>query len=163
MALSAPQVMINIKYFISFLFLFFVCNIFVYASCTNEEFFELKNKANDIKVSYKHLGLVESDDGDVYSNNFSVTINNIDDDFYLSISDDENSKLDIVDGIINITLDTGNQILNVYSNKCGVLIDKIKFRLPRFNVYSLDPLCDGIDGNDFRLCGKYYEPYACVL
>lgn len=25
-------------------------------------------------------------------------------------------------------------------------------------MYSLDPLCEGIDGRDFPLCGKYYEP-----
>ena len=29
--------------------------------------------------------------------------------------------------------------------------------MPRFNMYSLDPLCEGIDGDVFPLCGKYYE------
>ena len=33
----------------------------------------------------------------------------------------------------------------------------IDFLNKKFNSYSLDTLCDGIDGDDFPLCGKYLD------
>lgn len=147
----------NFKYTVLFLLMFFISNIYVYASCANEELLDLKKKANDIKVSYKHLGLVESGDGNSNYNSFSVVIKNIDDDFYLNATRLGGVRLEPNDGEIKLILETGKWNINIYSDKCDVLVDNIEFKLPRFNMYSLDPLCKGIDGNDFRLCGKYYE------
>lgn len=150
----------NIKYLVFIFILLFVNIFYVHASCTGEEINLLKNEAKNIKITYKHLGLVEEFDGESHYNSFDVTIKNIDDDFYLSIFEGENGKLNSKDGIIKLTLDTGNWSLKVYSEKCDSLVEKINFRLPRFNIYSLDSLCEGIDGNDFKLCGKYYETYV---
>lgn len=38
-----------------------------------------------------------------------------------------------------MTLSNGSWTINIYSNKCESEIDTIRFKLPRFNVYSLDP------------------------
>ena len=45
----------------------------------------------------------------------------------------------------------------MYSSKCENIVKSIEIKLPTFNIYSLDPLCEGIDGEDFKYCGKYYE------
>ena len=45
----------------------------------------------------------------------------------------------------------------MYSEKCDETLKDITVTLPRFNEYSLDPLCDGVDTEDFRYCNKYYD------
>lgn len=145
----------NIKYII-FMLLFLSLNIFcVNASCTNEEIYYLKEDASKIKITYKHKGPVDTEEGTIYSL-FDVTVKNLNDDFYVSLLYDS-IKLTPVDGIASTELSTGKWKFKIYSTKCNMLIDDIDVSLPTFNMYSLDPLCEGIDGDDFPLCGKYYE------
>lgn len=145
----------NIKYVV-FTIIFVLLNIFyVNASCTDEELNNLRDKTSDIKVTYKHLGKVETDE-DVYYNNFEVKVKNVDEDFYISLFNNT-ILLTPSNGEIIETFNNGTWILDIYSNKCDQKISEIKVLIPRFNMYSLDPLCEGIDGDDFPLCGKYYE------
>lgn len=142
----------NVKY-ILFTILFLFLNIFyVEASCTNEELTALRSKVADIKITYKHLGKIETDE-QIYYNKFEVNVKNLSDDFYIIYADDADK---IVPGD-KLTLDNGSYNFRVYSNRCEDELGIINVFLPRFNMYSLDPLCEGIDGNDFPLCGKYYE------
>lgn len=145
----------NIKYIIFTLLISFISIFHVNASCTDEEITSLKELANDIKITYKHLGKIEDEEG-IYYNIFEVNIKNIDDDFYILYLNDT-EKLVATDGKITKNFNNGTWKFNIYSNKCGIKITDIDVYIPRFNTYSLDPLCDGIDGNDFPLCGKYYE------
>ena len=46
---------------------------------------------------------------------------------------------------------------DIYSSKCAQKVDSLLVKIPRYNVYSEDPLCEGIDGEDFSLCDKYLE------
>ena len=145
----------NIKY-IFFTLLTFVINIFsVYASCTNEEVNLLKDLADDIKITYKHKGIIENEEIVLY-NQFDVTVKNMNDDLYILFRSGS-EQLIPNNGVINTELSSGKWYFDIYSKKCDVKIDQIVFSLPKFNLYSLDPLCNGIDGNDFPLCGKYYE------
>ena len=130
---------------------------FVKASCTNEELSELKKEARVIKVEYEHKGKTINEDGGEDYNKYNVDIINIPNDYYIIISDGLNYKLTPTDGKITRELVNGKWEIEVYSNKCEEVIDTITLRLPRFNIYSLDPLCKGIDGDKFPLCGKYYE------
>lgn len=125
------------------------------AECTKEEINTLKQEANKIKVTYKHLGAVETVTGTDYSR-FKITVKNIDDDFNIYIPTYE-IELEKEKGMSEYELSTGNWTLEIYSKKCDEMINSINFRLPTFNKYSLDPLCEGIDGEDFSLCGKYLE------
>lgn len=144
----------NIRYLLFTMIMLFSYMFCVQASCTDEELSTLKKKADDIKITYKHLGYVELEDGNAYYDRFDVNIKNVSDDFYIMFYDE---KLVPTEGVIKETMVTGSWNLMIYSNRCETQIDEIKFRLPRFNLYSMDPLCDGIDGDDFALCGKYYE------
>ncbi len=142
-------------YMVITLFLVFSGTSYVMASCTNEEIKELKSLAKDIKITYKHRGKVIIDDVADYSQ-FDVTVKNLNEDFYVIIAGGL-ERLESDNGSAQIILSNGNWDFEVNSKRCEVKIDEIKVFLPRFNVYSLDPLCDGIDGDDFALCGKYYE------
>lgn len=145
----------NIKY-ILFTVLFLFINVFyVQASCTSEEIANLKDEARKIKITYKHLGKVEIDE-EIFYNQFDITVRNLNDDFYVSLLAGS-EKLFSQDGVANIQLSSGKWLFKIYSIKCGMLVDEIDVFLPTFNIYSLDPLCDGVDGDEFPLCGKYYE------
>lgn len=145
----------NTKYIIITLLIFLISIFHVNASCTDEEITSLKELAKDIKITYKHLGKIETEEG-IYYNNFEVNVKNVPDDFYILVISDT-IKLQPKEGIITEIFNNGTWKFNIYSNKCGIKITDIDVYIPRFNTYSLDPLCEGIDGNDFPLCGKYYE------
>lgn len=145
-----------------FTYLFFMIIIFTFttglvnASCTNEEINNLKKEANKIKVTYRHLGAIENDEQGIEYNHFNVTFKNVSDDLYIELFNFTYTNRP-ENGIIVDTFTTGNWNFGIYSDKCEERISSIDVYLPKFNVYSLDPLCDGIDGNDFALCGKYYN------
>ena len=124
------------------------------ADCNNEEIVSLKKETNKIKVEYEHIEKYEEFD-EVNYNKFNVDIKNVPNDYYIMIYDD--TKYVPENGSVRVILSTGNWDIKIYSNKCNNIIDTINLRLPRFNMYSIDPLCEGISGEDFPLCGKYYE------
>ncbi len=130
---------------------------YVNASCTSEEISKLKEEVDKIKITYKHLGEVIKDDGSKVYNEFLVTASNIPEEVYIHLSPLTDEDFVEKDNTLQITLTTGNWSYIAYSGKCETTIKKIEVKLPRFNIYSLDPLCEGIDSDDFELCSKYYE------
>ena len=146
-----------IKYII-FTILILLTNIFIIdASCTEEEISNLKKEVEKIKITYKHMGKVEYEEYTAY-NIFEVTVKNLTEDFYIKITElEEEIKVFPTNGEGKLKIYNGSWNFYVYSNKCDTKLDTIKVVIPRFNEYSLDPLCEGIDGEDFPLCGKYYE------
>lgn len=145
----------NIKY-VMFLFICMFMGIFyVNASCSDEKLDSLKKETKEIKITYKHLDEVEIN-GETYFNLFEVNAKNIPDNFYATYGLNED-KVDIDKGTFKIYLTNGKWTFKMYSNECEEQVDEINVFIPRFNVYYNDPLCEGIDGDDFALCGKYYE------
>lgn len=142
--------------FIILLFSLLINN--VQADCTDEEINSLKKDVEKVKVTYKHLGEVEKEDGTKVYDQFIVSTYNIPENVYIYLYPTTTEKFeDDSDDSLKIKLTTGKWSFDFYSSKCDMIIDSIKVKLPTFNIYSLDPLCEGIDGNEFKLCGKYYE------
>ncbi len=147
----------NMKYCLIALLLMII-NIYpVYAECTNEEIANLKKEADKIEITYKHLGEVTKEDGSKVYNEFMVTARNIPDNIYVHLFPMTTESFVEENGELKIKLTTGAWTYKLYSSQCEDYIDSIEVKLPTFNEYSLDPLCKGVDGNDFKLCGKYYE------
>ena len=130
---------------------------YIKADCTTEEIKELKKETKQIKIIYEHIDNATTEEGGTDYNKFSVDIVNIPDNYYIIVNDGLNYKEEPQNNKVNMTLSNGSWTINIYSNKCESEIDTIRFKLPRFNIYSLDPLCKGVDGEKFPLCGKYYE------
>ena len=145
----------NIKYLLFSILILFLNIFYVNASCTDDEITSLKELAKDIKVSYKHKGKVETDERILY-NLFDVTVKNLTNEFYVFLPE-LSTKLISEDGGATIELDNGIWHFKIYSSQCNIEVDEINVFLPKFNLFSLDPLCEGINGDDFPLCGKYYE------
>lgn len=146
----------NIKYIVFTVIFLFINVFYVNASCTNEEISRLKELADDIKITYKHLGKTEYEDGSSSYNVFDVKVKNFSDELYISLFEGT-IKIVPENGEVTKRFNNGTWYFEVYSNKCEEKISEIKVFIPRFNLYSLDPLCEGVDGDDFALCGKYYE------
>ena len=146
----------KIKY-ILFTFLILSLSILsVNAECTKEEINTLKQEANKIKVTYKHLGAIEVEGGAKEYNHFTITFKNINEDFYISDVYNEKYEAD-KDNSFSFETTTGSYKYFINSKKCESKISEIRVKIPKFNTYSLDPLCKNIDSTDFPLCGKYYD------
>lgn len=144
------------KYIIFTIMILFLNISYVYAECTTEEMTNLKKEANKIRATYKHLGKVETEWGEIFYNNFNLEFTNVPNDFYLKIEGlDEEYKPE--NNIVKMTINNGKWNFDIYSSKCAEKVDSLLVKIPRYNVYSEDPLCEGIDGDKFSLCGKYYE------
>lgn len=148
----------QIKYILFSFLILFLSILSVNADCTNEELNELKKEASKIRVTYKHLGSNVDTEGTVIDYLFDLTFNNLTDDMYIKIDDynEEWKEINNKKIVIN-NIATGKYKFSIYSNSCQEKIGDINVKLPKFNSYSLDPLCEGIDSNDFPLCSKYLE------
>lgn len=149
--------MSKLKYIIFTILLFIFSFSYTYADCTKEELSSLSKEADKIMVTYKHLGEVIKEDGSKTYDEFTVSANNLNDDFFVILSPMTDEDFYEEDGKLKLKLTTGTWYYYIYSKKCEDLVKEIKIVLPRFNEYSLDPLCKDVDGEDFPLCGKYYE------
>lgn len=147
----------QLKYILFSFLIIFLSIISVNAQCTNEELLAEKEKAENIKITYKHLGEVTKDDGSKVYNEFLVTTKNLAEGQYIYLSPLANEDFVEKDNTIQITLTTGKWEYNIYSSKCKEIVKTINVNLPKFNMYSIDPLCKDIDGDDFTLCSKYLE------
>lgn len=130
----------------------------VNADCTKEEVSLLQKDANKIKVTYKHLGKMETENGEISYNNFDLTFKNLNPNMYIKL-EEYNIEYHQEESAGNITLRiiTGKYKFTVRAENCSEIIDEINVNIPRYNIYSMDPLCEGINGDDFALCGKYYD------
>lgn len=126
---------------------------FTYAECTTDEIEALKEEVKNIKITYKHMGRVEKE-GTYYYDDYSINVKNLPDDFYIPIKAGTDK---ITSSNSNVVLSYGQWKFDVYSSSCDVLLDSIEFKLPKFNEFSLDPLCENVDPDDFHLCGKFYD------
>lgn len=148
----------QIKYILFSFLIIFLSIPSVNAQCTNEELNELKKEASKIRVTYKHLGSNVDNEGTVIDYLFDLTFNNLTDDMYIKIDDYNEEWKEINNNKIVINnIATGKYKFSIYSNSCQEKIGDINVKLPKFNSYSIDPLCEEIDSNDFPLCSKYLE------
>ena len=152
--------MSKLKYIIFTILLFIFSFSYTYADCTKEELSSLSKEADKIMVTYKHLGEVIKEDGSKTYDEFTVSTSNLNDDFFVILSPMTDEDFYEEDGKLKLKLTTGTWYYYIYSKKCEDLVKEIKIVLPRFNEYSLDPLCKDVDGEDFPLCGKYYNTYV---
>lgn len=145
------------KYLLFTVMILFLNFTYVHAECTDDELNQIKEEVDKIEIIYKHLGEVNKEDGSKVYNEFLVTAKNIPEGVYVHLSPMTEENFDETGEDLKIKLTTGTWYYNMYSSKCETVVDTITVKLPTFNIYSLDPLCEGIDGEDFKYCGKYYE------
>lgn len=145
------------KYLLFAIMILFLNISYVNAECSDEELNQITKEIDKIEITYKHLGEVTKEDGSKVYNQFLVTAKNIPENVYVHLSPMTEENFDETTENLKIKLTTGTWYYNMYSSKCENIVKSIEVKLPTFNIYSLDPLCEGVDGEDFKYCGKYYE------
>ena len=124
------------------------------ADCTNKDIATLKKDANKIKIEYEHI-----EDVGITESIYNLEVKSITDKFYVILDDtDKKYSTENNESSININnVTSGKHVIKIYSSECGNLMNTISFRLSKINSYYYDPLCIGVDGEDFELCNKYYD------
>lgn len=141
----------NNKY-LTVLSLFILFPSIIYADCTDEEVKHFKEIEKDYKVTYEF----NKDTKD-----YKVTFYSPEPDMYdyYWFSESLDSKCKVID---DKTIDCNNVIPDTYeieiigvTDSCYDTLKKSNLKLPKYNNYSSDPLCEGIE--EFVLCSPTYD------
>lgn len=140
----------------------------VKAECDNDRLNEIKNLAKNIEITYeldteldKEKNYSENDYGDeVQEGNMKVIITGLS--YGLQLKDETTHRtfyyFQAEDGTIILNKEiNGSRTFKVYSNECEKNVRTISVKIPRYNEYSTDPLCEGIDASELKICGTWYE------
>ncbi len=138
----------------------------VYCDCTDSDVEQYKKEASSINVSYERdKDATDAFDAPVYDA-YIVTIKNLYDNYYI-----EDNKSGIKIGkdylyegetaenntYVSDALSSGVKKLKVYHNGCSTVIKTIELKLPVYNVYNEDPLCDNVNKSNVKVCDKWLE------
>lgn len=129
----------------------------VKAECTKEEEDKIKEDINKVEIIYKHLGEITQEDESKVYNEYMVTAKNIPKEVYVQLYPFTEENFEKTNEELKIKLTTGTWHYYMYSEKCDKTLKDITVNLPKFNVYSLDPLCKDVNTDEFAYCYKYYQ------
>ena len=141
------------KYLLLTLFIPLLLPTTIYAECTEEEIAHFKEIENQYTVT---------DEFDANSKKYTLNIKNPDFKQYIydstAITKYMNNITKISDSEIKINnVDAGEYTFVVRSmnDSCDKILKSISINLAKYNNYSEDPLCDGIE--EFVLCQPTYD------
>ena len=140
------------KYLLITLLIPLLIPITTYADCTEENIQEFKEIQDEYKVTYEF---------DKETKLYTIIMNNPESSKYDYSVDDENvyANCNIMDEtkIKCENVNPGSYLVEIYDiqNNCEIPLKKISLDLPKYNDYSEDPLCEGLE--DFYLCQSTYD------
>ena len=131
--------------------LFLSCITNTYAACTQDEINEFKRIEDDYKVTYDFNKNTKK-----YTLRFEAPLP---DKYYYEMSASENI---VCQGINETTIECDGFLADTYeivivgmTEKCNDTLKTTTLTLPKYNEYSEDPLCEGIE--EFVLCNPTYD------
>lgn len=138
-------------------FLFITPNVNADA-CDAEDILNKKKYSEKITVTLQYAKDANGNDTGLYN----IVIKDVTPEFTIIERKTNNvySYEDIPEnGIININdLTSGNYKIEVYSSECeGDLLRTINYKLPNYNHYANNPLCDGISEEELDVCNRAYQ------
>ncbi|MBQ2872917.1 MAG: hypothetical protein IJE89_02850 [Bacilli bacterium] len=142
----------NIKYSFLTLMLFLICITNTYAACTEEAKKEFKKIEDQYTVKYKYDKTTKS-----YEVTFGYTKSNM----YGYETDESLSDMEYIKsdekGFTARIKKPGEYKINVVgvTQECNDTLKTITLKLPEYNKYADDPLCEGIE--EFVLCQPTYD------
>lgn len=158
------------------LFLMFICsflfmNVQAADKCGYSDKYELQRKSSNVSMKYeikeKEIMPATEEYGAVKQKYFEITIFNITDDFYATLTNDVTKKDEMItssmfkDGIYTFEWDEISKVTNFTlkvagssNTNCGGEIFKtVKLTTPRRNEYATKGVCDNL--NEFYLCQPF--------
>lgn len=146
----------KVKHIIFTILLFLIMNVNVYAYCDRSDILRVKGEANRIEVDIKKLKTSEGK----YTGSFRVIINGLTSEMSIKDvnSDISYSYNDVISDVLTIDNITGTTLkLKVYYDRCSSnLVRTIEYRLPVYNIYSENELCEGLN-EEVTVCDPWYQ------
>lgn len=146
--------------------LMFIFMPYVKAECDNDRINELKNLAKNVEIVYEldsnktEEELKAYDPNDIAKGVVKMIITGLTENFSI-IYDYSNITYEYQDtdeGILIINdVPRGNKKFSIYSNECNKTIKTLFIKIPTYNKYSLDPLCQDIPKEELAVCDTWYE------
>ena len=158
------------KKIMSFLLMLMILTMPVKAEeCSYTAKADAMKKAANVKMDYEIVeDKQEFDEGTAINEHFKITILNVTEDLYISVTNDVTNETktytynDAKDGIITFDWENiesvTNFVVKVYANKepCyGEELKTIRKQTPRYNDFYNRAICAEEDMKDFYLCEKY--------
>lgn len=123
----------------------------IYADCTKEEINNFKKIEDDYKITYEFNKETKLYTLTFYSPNPELYDFTIDESFLPNCTEIDNTTINCS----NIYYGDYNFEVVGVTEECNMSFKKIKLSLPKYNKYSEDPLCEGIE--EFVLCQPTYD------
>lgn len=140
------------KYLALTLMLSLLCISKTYAACTDEQINEFKKIEDEYKVTYEF---------NKSTKDYTVTFYTAYPEKYAYVPDEAIVSKKFVDATENeftfSEVPPGNYTIEIIGliDKCDGVLKTITLKLPKYNAYSEDALCEGIE--EFYLCQPTYE------
>jgi len=146
---------------IMFLIITFMCSInYVYADCSSEDIKKYKTQVENVEITYM-VREPELGEFGMINGIIDLIIQNLPEGFYIysSYYDSNYYVSDWEDGIIYMYDHLyGNYSFDIYSEFCpSKKVKSIQFKVPRYNPYSEDELCNDITEGALDVCEPWYD------
>lgn len=129
----------------------------VNALCGSKDMIEKKEIANDITITAQYA----KDENGKDTGKYNLVIEGLVEEFYIieEITDETYYYNETINGTLTISnLESGNYRFHIYYEVCeDELVKTIKYKLPKYNHYANNPLCEGITEDDLAVCNRLYQ------
>ena len=145
--------------------LFVIVCYFAYSSnvladlCDKEHIKELKELANQVEVSYEYIVDDDEDgDGEKTINVYSVDVNLLSDELYLSDGRKKYYFNGFDNGILKLYYNASKIDFEVRSTRCfDYKLKTISINLPKYNTYSYRSECKELSEYELDVCDPWYQ------
>lgn len=145
--------------------LFIIVCYFAYSSnvladlCDKEHIKELKELANKVDVNYEYIVDEDEDgDGEITINVYSVDVNLLSNELYLSDGKKEYYFNDFENGIVNLYYNASKINFDIHSTRCfDYKLRTISIDLPKYNTYSYKSECKELSEYELDVCDPWYQ------
>ena len=146
----------KVKYLLVMILMFLFMTPSVYATCGKNDMLRIKDIANEIKITAQYAKDQNGKDTGYYD----LMITGLTNELYMveEITKEEYYYNPDYDGVFYISdLQEGKYRFKVYYDTCDELVRTIVYKLPKYNHYANNPLCEGIEEDELDVCNRTYQ------
>ena len=146
----------KIKYLLVSILLFLFITPKVNAYCSKDNMLKVKEKANNITLKTQY----HKNENNLDTGNFNITFEGLTQELYIlnQLTGEKYYYNNTNNGTFTIkNLPTGNYTFTVHYDICySELMRTINYKLPKYNHYANDKLCEGLK-DEIDICSRNYQ------
>lgn len=144
------------KYILISIIAFLLLTPNAYARCSQSDILRVKSDANKITIDKEQI----KDSDGKSTGKFNIIITGLTEDIYVKEDNLGLYKYDVTkNGVLTLyNKEGGNYSFKFYYEICdNKLLKTLNYNLPRYNYYSESSICEGIDPEQVKECGSWYQ------